>query len=113
MVSLRWPHRRTHRASAGPATVAAFLAHEADRGSRAATITRGCAAIRYAIGSPTWRPPPTDREPPTNSEHVRAALHSPHRRGSPYMAERRKGATQLVAAARAGLSERSGRPLRK
>jgi hypothetical protein len=41
---------------------------------RAATITRGCAAIRYAIGSPTWRPRPTDREPPTNSEHVRATL---------------------------------------
>jgi hypothetical protein len=40
----------------------------------AATITRGCAAIRYAIGSPTWSPRPTDREPPTNSEHVRAAL---------------------------------------
>jgi hypothetical protein len=62
------------RASAGPATVAAFLAHEADRGSRAATITRGCAAIRYAIGSPTCRPRPTDREPPTNSEHLGAAL---------------------------------------
>jgi hypothetical protein len=66
--------QRTHRASAGPATVAAFLAHEADRGSRAATVTRGCAAIRRAIGSPTWSPRPTDREPPTNSEHVRAAL---------------------------------------
>jgi hypothetical protein len=32
---------------ASPATVAAFLAHEADRGSRAATITRRCAAIRF------------------------------------------------------------------
>jgi hypothetical protein len=32
---------------ASPATVAAF-AHEADRGSRAACFTRGCAAIRYA-----------------------------------------------------------------
>jgi hypothetical protein len=30
---------------ASPATVAAFLAHEADRGSRAATITRRCAAM--------------------------------------------------------------------
>jgi hypothetical protein len=37
------------------ATVAAFLAHEADRGSRAPTPT----------GSPTWR---------RNSEHVRATL---------------------------------------
>jgi hypothetical protein len=61
------PHRRTHRASAGPASVAAFLAHEADRGSRAATITRPCAAIRYAHQL-------VDLEPPTNSEHLRATL---------------------------------------
>jgi site-specific recombinase XerD len=52
---------------ASPATVAAFLAHEADRGSRAATITRRCAAIRYAHRL-------ADLEPPTNSEHVRATL---------------------------------------
>jgi integrase len=33
---------------ASPETVAAFLAHEADQGSAASTITRRCAAIRYA-----------------------------------------------------------------
>lgn len=52
---------------ASPATVAAFLAHEAERGSAASTITRRCAAIRYAHRL-------ADFEPPTNSEKVRATL---------------------------------------
>jgi hypothetical protein len=61
---------------ASPATVAAFLAHEADRGSRAATITRRCAAIRYAHRL-------ADLEPPTNSEHVRATLRGIRRTAVP------------------------------
>src|ERR1700726_3676634 len=48
-------------------TVAAFLAHEAERGSAASTITRRCAAIRYAHRLAEF-------EPPTNSERVRATL---------------------------------------
>jgi site-specific recombinase XerD len=43
---------------ASPAKVRAFLAHEADRGSCAATITRRCAAVRYiptAAGSGQWQ----------------------------------------------------------
>jgi hypothetical protein len=52
---------------ASPETVAAFLAHEAERGSAASTITRRCAAIRYAHRL-------AELEPPTNSERVRATL---------------------------------------
>jgi hypothetical protein len=52
---------------ASPETVAAFLAHEADQGSAASTITRRCAAIRYAHRL-------ADVEPPTNSEPGRPRL---------------------------------------
>jgi hypothetical protein len=47
--------------------VAAYLAYEAERGSAPSTITRRCAAIRYAHRL-------ADLEPPTASEHVRATL---------------------------------------
>jgi site-specific recombinase XerD len=50
-----------------PETVAAFLAHEAANGSAASTVTRRCAAIRYAHRLAEF-------EPPTNSERVRATL---------------------------------------
>ena len=52
---------------AAPATVAAFLAAEAKRGTKASTIGRRLAAIRYAhkiVG----------HEPPTNAEAVKATL---------------------------------------
>jgi hypothetical protein len=52
---------------ASPETVAAYLAHEAESGRAASTITRRCAAIRYAHRL-------ADLEPPTNSERVRATL---------------------------------------
>jgi site-specific recombinase XerD len=52
---------------ASPESVAAYLAHEAEAGSAASTITRRCAAIRYAHRL-------ADLEPPTNSENVRATL---------------------------------------
>src|ERR1700730_8629912 len=45
---------------ASPDPVAASLAHEPDQGSAASTITRRCAAIRYAHRL-------ADSEPPTNS----------------------------------------------
>jgi hypothetical protein len=47
--------------------VAAYLAHEAESGRAASTITRRRAAIRYAHRL-------ADFEPPTNSEHVRATV---------------------------------------
>ena len=52
---------------ASPEAVAAYLAHEAGNGLAASTITRRCAAIRYAHRL-------ADLEPPTNSECVRATL---------------------------------------
>jgi site-specific recombinase XerD len=52
---------------ASPETVAAFLAHEADRGVKPATIARRLAAIRYAHLL-------AQHEPPTTSEAVRAVL---------------------------------------
>jgi site-specific recombinase XerD len=61
---------RAHGAEPVPAsavTVAAFLSGEAMRGTKAATISRRCAAIRYAHAA-------AGLEPPTNSEAVRAVL---------------------------------------
>jgi site-specific recombinase XerD len=52
---------------AAPETVAAFLAYEASRGTRASTIGRRCAAVRFAHKL-------AGHEPPTNSEPVRATL---------------------------------------
>jgi site-specific recombinase XerD len=52
---------------ATPETVAAYLAHEAESGRAAATITRRCAAIRHAHKL-------ADFEPPTNSEALKATL---------------------------------------
>ena len=52
---------------AAPESVAAYLASEAENGLAASTITRRCAAIRYAHRL-------ADFEPPTNSERVRATL---------------------------------------
>ncbi len=50
-----------------PETVAAFLAAEAGRGAKVATISRRLAAIRYAHKLAGY-------EPPTNSEAVKATL---------------------------------------
>src|SRR5689334_21217341 len=50
---------------AAPAAVAAFLAAEANRGAKVATISRRLAAIRYAHKL-------AGHEPPTNSEAVKA-----------------------------------------
>jgi site-specific recombinase XerD len=52
---------------AAPETVAAFLAAEANRGTKTSTIGRRLAAIRYAHKL-------AGREPPTNSEAVKATL---------------------------------------
>jgi Phage integrase, N-terminal SAM-like domain len=52
---------------AAPAIVAAFLAAEAHRGTKSATITRRAAAIRYAHRL-------AGHEPPTSAEAVRAMM---------------------------------------
>ena len=52
---------------ATPATVAAFLASEAHAGRRVSTITRRCAAIRYAHRLAGF-------DPPTNAEAVKATM---------------------------------------
>jgi integrase family protein with SAM-like domain len=50
--------RRLDALPASPATVAAFLAHEASGNVKASTIGRRTAAIRYAHSLPAWPPPP-------------------------------------------------------
>jgi site-specific recombinase XerD len=72
---------------ASPESVAAYLAHEAVNGASASTVTRRCAAIRYAHRL-------ADLEPPTSSECVRATLRGIRRtlgaapaRKSPALAE--------------------------
>src|SRR5215467_11184342 len=52
---------------ATPETVAAYLASEAETGLKPSTISRRCAALRYAHKL-------ADYEPPTNSEEVKATL---------------------------------------
>lgn len=52
---------------ASPETVATFLAHEAEQGTKFATISRRCAAINYMHGT-------ADRESPTKARLVAATL---------------------------------------
>ena len=59
--------KRVPAVPAAPEAVAAFLAAEADRGAKVATISRRLAAIRYAHKL-------AGHEPPTNSEAVKATL---------------------------------------
>jgi hypothetical protein len=64
-------NRRGWPLPASPATVAAFLAHEASRNVKASTIGRRTAAIRYAhkfAGLPA----------PTDDELVKATVRSSH-----------------------------------
>ena len=59
--------KRVPALPAAPETVAAFLAAEANRGTKVSTIGRRLAAIRYAHKL-------AGHEPPTNSEAVKATL---------------------------------------
>lgn len=59
--------RRVPALPAAPETIAAFLAAEANRGTKVSTIGRRLAAIRYAHKL-------AGHEPPTNSEAVKATL---------------------------------------
>jgi site-specific recombinase XerD len=69
--------KRVPALPAAPEAVAAFLAAEANRGAKVATISRRLAAIRYAHKL-------ASHEPPTNSEAVKATLRGIRRTiGSP------------------------------
>ena len=93
-----------------PATaeaVAAFLAHEADRGCAAATVTRRCAAIRYAHCLAEF-------DPPTNSERVRATLRGIRRtvgtapaRKTPVLADTARAMALSVPPGLKGLRDRA------
>jgi site-specific recombinase XerD len=90
-----------------PETVAAYLAHEAEKGSAASTITRRCAAIRYAHRL-------ADLEPPTNSEHVRATLRGIRRaigaapaRKTPVLAEQARAMALAAPDSLKGLRDRA------
>jgi site-specific recombinase XerD len=92
---------------ARPESVAAYLAHEAAKGSAASTITRRCAAIRYAHRL-------ADLEPPTASEQVRATLRGLRRaigaapaRKVPVLAEQARAMADSAPANLKGLRDRS------
>jgi len=92
---------------ASPETVAAFLAHEAERGSAASTITRRGAAIRYAHRL-------AELEPPTNSERVRATLRGIRRtvgaapaRKAPVLAEQARAMALAAPDGLKGLRDRA------
>jgi site-specific recombinase XerD len=96
-----------HALPASPETVAAFLAHEAERGSAASTITRRCAAIRYAHRL-------AELEPPTNSERVRATLRGIRRtvgaapaRKTPVLAEQARAMALSAPDGLKGLRDRA------
>jgi integrase len=92
---------------AAPASVAAYLAHEAERGSAPSTVTRRCAAIRYAHRL-------ADLEPPTASEHVRATLRGIRRavgaaptRKAPVLAEQARAMADAAPASLKGVRDRA------
>jgi integrase len=87
--------------------VAAYLAHEAESGRAASTITRRCAAIRYAHRL-------ADLEPPTNSESVRATLRGirravgvAHERKAPVLAETARAMALSAPEGLKGLRDRA------
>ena len=92
---------------AEPSTVAAYLASEADRGTRPSTISRRLAAIRYAHKLAGF-------EPPTNSDAVRATLRGIRRSASnapvrkePATAERILAMVALAGGGAKGLRDRA------
>ena len=92
---------------ASPETVAAFLAHEAEQGFAASTITRRCASIRYAHRL-------AELEPPTNSERVKATLRGIKRaigaapkRKKPVLADQARTMIQAAPDGLKGLRDRA------
>ena len=92
---------------ANPETAAAYLVHQAACGAAAATITRRCAAIRYAHRLANF-------EPPTNSEIVRATLRGIRRtigaapaRKTPVLAETARAMARAAPENLKGLRDRA------
>jgi site-specific recombinase XerD len=93
---------------ATPETVAAFLAHQAENGLAASTISRRGAAIRYAHKL-------AGHEPPTNSEVVKAMLRgirravgtAPKGRKAPMIAEIMHRVSRAAALDLKGLRDRA------
>ncbi len=92
---------------AQPETIAAFLAAEAGRGIKAATIGRRVAAIRYAHKL-------AGHEPPTNSEVVKATVRGIRRsigaaktRKAPLLAEVARAMAQAAPPSLKGLRDRA------
>lgn len=76
---------------AAPETVAAFLAHEADKGTRPSTIGRRCAAIRYAHRL-------AQHEAPTDAEAVKATVRGIRRTLGAARARKSPATSDLVLA---------------
>jgi site-specific recombinase XerD len=92
---------------ASPETVAAFLAYEAQSGVRPSTITRRCAAIRYAHKLACL-------ESPTGTEVVKATLRGIHRslgaapaRKAPVLAETARAMASSTPKGLKGLRDRA------
>jgi len=92
---------------AAPETVAGFLASEAESGLAASTISRRCAAIRYAHKL-------AGHEPPTNNEAVKATLRGIRRtlgaapaRKAPAVAEIMRDMAHATPAGLKGLRDRA------
>jgi hypothetical protein len=95
--------RHTSSLPACPETVAAFVAWEAQRGSRASTIGRRCASIKYAhklAGHPI----------PTDDERVRATVRGIRRAvGTAPVKKAPATADKVIAMAAATLNSRHGK----
>jgi site-specific recombinase XerD len=92
---------------ATPETVAAYLASEAEAGLKPSTISRRCAAIKYAHKL-------AGHEPPTNSEAVKATLRGIRRaigaapaRKAPAVAEIMRDMAHAAPAGLKGLRDRA------
>jgi site-specific recombinase XerD len=92
---------------ATPETVAAYLASEAESGIKPSTISRRCAAIRYAYKL-------AGHEPPTNSEAVKATLRGIKRsvgtapaRKAPVLAETARAMAVAAPVGLKGLRDRA------
>ena len=76
---------------AAPATVAGFLAAEADRGSSASTVNRRTAAVRFAH---KWH----GHAAPTESEHVKAVLRGIRRKLGTAPKQKQPATTEAISA---------------
>jgi integrase len=87
-VTLRCIERRVSVLPAAPETVAAFLAHEAERRVRPSTIARRVAAIRYAHKLAGLPLPTDDERVKATVRGIRRSLGAPPGKKTPATAER-------------------------